>query len=250
MPVRLSKCPGTRNLVAGRQGQFSWAPCVRAIAAAALVQKQPGLEGAPQRELQEAASGGASSSQPLITFDEVAEAATRRGLHLSLEEFGLLYRIICREENETGKVLGMTNGFVAPLFGLMHCDTLQVFTRGLSGDVGQRVRGGPLGLGLLLGGATFSYGHSRGCSKAEILAINDDDSWHERLIRYYSYFGFKPVCKVGGNGLSDLPHMLVWGGEGMRMDADIQHMLRRWTPALRRTASRREAHGVHGDAGA
>lgn len=22
------------------------------------------------------------------------------------------------------------------------------------------------------------------------------DAWHERLVRYYSYFGFKPVCKV------------------------------------------------------
>lgn len=69
------------------------------------------------------------------------------------------------------------------------------------------MRGGTLGLGLLLGGATFAYGHARGCRTAEILAINDDDSWHERLVRYYSYFGFRPVCRVGGNGLSDLPHM-------------------------------------------
>ena len=31
---------------------------------------------------------------------------------------------------EEGRVLGVTNGFVAPWFGLMHCDTLQIFTRG------------------------------------------------------------------------------------------------------------------------
>lgn len=42
------------------------------------------------------------------------------------------------------------------------------------GDEGQRVRGGVLGLGLLVGGATFAYGYSCGCTKAEILAINDD----------------------------------------------------------------------------
>jgi hypothetical protein len=36
------------------------------------------------------------------------------------------------------------------------------------------VRGGALGLGLLLGGATFAYAYSCGCRKAEILAINDD----------------------------------------------------------------------------
>lgn len=45
-----------------------------------------------------------------------------------------------------------------------------------------------------------------------------------------------PLLQVGGNGLSDVPHMLVWGGEGTRMDADIQAMLRKWTPSLRREA--------------
>ncbi|KAG2430833.1 hypothetical protein HXX76_009807 [Chlamydomonas incerta] len=151
------------------------------------------------------------------------------------------------EGEEGGRVLGVTTGFVAPLLGIMHCDTLQIFTKGLKGGDGQRVRGGALGLGLLLGGATFAYGHARGCRTAEILAINDDDSWHERLVKYYSYFGFKPVCKVGGNGLSDLPHMLVWGGEGTRMDADITAMLRKWTPALRRTAAGVDAGGRDGD---
>ena len=37
-----------------------------------------------------------------------------------------------------------------------------------------RAWGSPLGLGLLLGGATFAYGYEAGCRKAEILAINDD----------------------------------------------------------------------------
>lgn len=50
----------------------------------------------------------------------------------------------------------------------------QIFTKDIKGDEGQRVRGGALGLGLLVGGATFAFGHSAGCSKAEILAINDD----------------------------------------------------------------------------
>uniref|UniRef100_A0A7S3QND3 Uncharacterized protein n=1 Tax=Dunaliella tertiolecta TaxID=3047 RepID=A0A7S3QND3_DUNTE len=104
----------------------------------------------------------------------------------------------------------------------------------MKGSEGERVRGGVLGLGLLVGGATFSYGYSCGCKKAEILAINDDDAWHARLVKYYSYFGFKPVAIVGGNSpLSDIPHMLVWGGVGTRMDADIPGMLAKWTPAFR-----------------
>ena len=31
-------------------------------------------------------------------------------------------------------LLAETTGFVAPLFGLMHCDTLQVFTKGCDGE--------------------------------------------------------------------------------------------------------------------
>ena len=58
---------------------------------------------------------------------------------------------------------------------------------------------------------------------------------HERLVRYYSRFGFAPVREVTGGSLSDLPHMLVWGGVGTRMDADIEDTLRRWTGAIRRT---------------
>jgi hypothetical protein len=46
--------------------------------------------------------------------------------------------------------------------------------------------------------------------------------------------------QVGGQGFfKDVPHLLVWGGEGTRMDADMQEALQRWTPALRQ--SRRKA---------
>jgi hypothetical protein len=45
------------------------------------------------------------------------------------------------------------------------------------------------------------------------------------------------ALQVGGRGFfEDLPHLLVWGGEGTRMDADIQEALGRWTPALRQSA--------------
>ncbi len=44
----------------------------------------------------------------------------------------------------------------------------------MRGTEGERLRGGVLGLGLLMGGAVFSFGHSVGCTKAEILAIKDD----------------------------------------------------------------------------
>ncbi|GFR44528.1 hypothetical protein Agub_g5798 [Astrephomene gubernaculifera] len=187
----------------------------------------------------------ASTSKPceLVTLEEVTWAARRRGLSITVKELGPFYRIVCRDGDSTGRVVGVTSGFTAPLFGIMHCDMLQIFTRGLKGEDGQRLRGGPLGLGLLMGAATFAFGHQRGCRVAEILAINDDDAWHERLVRYYSYFGFRPVGRVGGNGLRDVPHLLVWGGEGTRMDADIQALLRRWSPALRQNSLRTSGGG-------
>lgn len=160
-----------------------------------------------------------------------------RGIDLYVRSLGPFYRVICRDISQDNQVLAVTTGFVAPFLGLMHCDTLQIFTRNRRGEQGERVRGGVLGLGLLVGGATFAYGWEQGCRKAEILAINDDDMWHERLVKYYRRFGFVPVRVVTGGKLSDIPHLLVWGGSGTRMDADIKDMLRRWTPAIRNAKS-------------
>lgn len=56
-------------------------------------------------------------------------------------------------------------------------------------------------------------------------------------MRYYTRFGFQPVRVVRGDSLADLPHMLVWGGAGTRMDADVEAMLRRWTRAVRRNSA-------------
>ncbi|KAL4451281.1 hypothetical protein ABPG77_009353 [Micractinium sp. CCAP 211/92] len=215
-------------------------------------------------------SSGSSSARPaaadLLTFAEVQEIARERGLEISVKTLGPAYRIVCRDTTDrqpdrrrassmeraaaeagegvggTGRVLAVTSGFlVPPPLGLMHCDTLQVFTRGQRGEEGARTRGGALGLGLLMGAATFSFGVERGCRKAEILAINDDDAWHDRLVAYYSRFGFVPVRKVNGDSLADLPHMLVWGGAGTRLDADVPEMLRRWTPAVRRNSAAKRA---------
>jgi hypothetical protein len=40
--------------------------------------------------------------------------------------------------------------------------------------------------------------------------------------------GFKAVHEVDGSSISDLGPMLVWGGRGTRMDADIEELLIKW----------------------
>ena len=52
------------------------------------------------------------------------------------------------------------------------------------------------------------------------------DYTHRKLVAYYRrLFGFKVVREVGGNGLRDLPDLLVWGGVGTRMNGDLESML-------------------------
>lgn len=51
---------------------------------------------------------------------------------------------------------------------------------------------------------------------------------------YYRYFGAVPVREVGKGAWTDLPDMLVWGGVGTRMDADVLACLARWAKALAR----------------
>jgi hypothetical protein len=127
---------------------------------------------------------------PLVTLAEVYDVARSRGVALAFSTLGPAYRVVARDGSAEGEILGVTSGFIIPFAGLMHCDTLRVFTRGRGGAEGERLRGGASGLGLLLGGATFAYGLAAGCRTAEILAINDDGarSRAERLLFHHSHF--------------------------------------------------------------
>lgn len=49
-----------------------------------------------------------------------------------------------------------------------------------------------------------------------------------QLVKFYTRIGFKQVYEVTGSSLGDLSHMLVWGGVGTRMDADIEDLMLKW----------------------
>ncbi len=53
-----------------------------------------------------------------------------RGLYLNARTLGPMYRIVIRDRNEDGPILAVSFGFTVPAMGLMHCDSLQIFTRG------------------------------------------------------------------------------------------------------------------------
>lgn len=149
---------------------------------------------------------------------------------MALSTFGPLYRITCtvEEELESGGdvrtiLLGETDGFVVPFLKLMHCDTMRIYNSRLKSCNSDR-RLGIMGLGRVMAQAVFAHGLENGCEKAEILAINDDDDMHRKLVRYYERMGFEVECEVTGENVSDIFHLLVWGGVGTRMNADLQQV--------------------------
>jgi hypothetical protein len=162
-------------------------------------------------------------------------------------------------------LLATTDGFCVPkaLGGYVHCDTLRIPQQATLGDEDDSddkddgagradggtggststitstssSRDGALGLMPLIGCAVLAHAREAGCARAEILAIDDDDGGeqHRRLVAYYRYFGFKAAHRVGGRGFfADIPHLLVWGGVGLRMDLEVTAALARWARVLRR----------------
>ena len=52
------------------------------------------------------------------------------------------------------------------------------------------------GLSVLLGAYGMRYAYEKGCTKAELLAINDNEKQHEILVRHYKRLGLRPVKEV------------------------------------------------------
>ena len=88
---------------------------------------------------------------------------------------------------------------------------------GLQLDTMQVSSNAPVGVGPLIWASTMAWAiESTPCRRARLLAINDDESQHEILIRYFQQKGFKIVREVGSSPL-DLPFRMVWGGAGSLM---------------------------------
>ena len=141
---------------------------------------------------------------------------------------------------EDRNLIGYTNGFVQA-GGVLHCDTMQI--RRFSGYYSKRGQGmlqtanrvpnpGVYGLGLLLGGACCLFGLEGGATRAELLAIMDDEMQHRILVRYYKRLGFAEVREVG-DSLTSFGDRLSWGGVGTLMETNLNEWSRKWAPVVR-----------------
>ncbi|XP_051195367.1 uncharacterized protein [Lolium perenne] len=178
-----------------------------------------------------------SPTHILPTMADIMAASGAQGLHVSVRTLGPFFRVTATRagpEKEAaaaaGVELGRAEGAVLPWPGgsLLHLDSMRMSRATLS------VPDRPLfGLGLFLGAVAVRHGFDAGCVRAELLAINDSPLYHAKLVKFYTRMGFKAVHEVDGSSITDLAHMLVWGGRGTRMDADIEQLLTKWSKRFR-----------------
>ncbi|CAA7399410.1 unnamed protein product [Spirodela intermedia] len=171
-----------------------------------------------------------SPEVPFIpTMADIVAASRRQNMRLELQTAGPLFRVIGTSTAEGGTELGRAEGILRPWTGglILHLDSMKMSPATL------RIERSIFGLGLFIGAAAVRHGFDSGCRRAELLAINDSDLYHSKLVRFYTRMGFRVVREVEGSSASDLADMLVWGGRGTRMEAAIEDLLLKWGSKFR-----------------
>ncbi|KAK7265861.1 hypothetical protein RJT34_33485 [Clitoria ternatea] len=165
----------------------------------------------------------ASDESAMPTMSDILEASRAQRLHLQLRTVGPFFRITARSL-VTDTELGRAEGFIRVWLGpkILHLDSIKLRreTLGMEKSI--------FGLGLFIGAVAIRHGYDSGCKTAQLLAINDSDLYHSKLVRFYTRLGFKPVYEVTGSSVGDIGHMLVWGGVGTRMDASVEELMIKW----------------------
>ncbi|XP_030523159.1 uncharacterized protein LOC115735871 isoform X1 [Rhodamnia argentea] len=157
------------------------------------------------------------------TMADIISASTAQNLDIELKTLGPFFRITARSLDAQGE-LGRAEGLIRVWTGgkILHLDSIRLRreTLGMERSI--------FGIGLFIGAVAIRHGYECGCRRAELLAINDSDLYHSKLVRFYTRIGFKAVHEVTGSILGDIAHMLVWGGVGTRMNANIEDLLIKW----------------------
>ncbi|XWS39863.1 hypothetical protein CRYUN_Cryun18bG0091000 [Craigia yunnanensis] len=157
------------------------------------------------------------------SMSDILAASRAQNLDLQLQILGPFFRITAKSL-VTDRELGRAEGLTRVWFGgrILHLDSIRLKreTLGMERSI--------FGIGLFIGAVAIRYGYDCGCKTAELLAINDSDLYHSKLVRFYKRIGFRAVHEVTGSTIGDIPHMLIWGGIGTRMDASIEELLVKW----------------------
>ncbi|XP_038903453.1 uncharacterized protein LOC120090038 [Benincasa hispida] len=163
------------------------------------------------------------TAENIPTMSEILAAGKAQNLGLRLQTLGPFFRITAKSlesQREIGKAEGLVRVWLRGK--ILHLESIRLNRESLG------MEKSIFGLGLFIGAVAIRYGYDCGCKTAELLAINDSDLYHSKLVRFYTRIGFKSMYEVSGTKLCDIGDMLVWGGIGTRMDADIKALLLKW----------------------
>ncbi|CAA7048345.1 unnamed protein product [Microthlaspi erraticum] len=166
-------------------------------------------------------------------MSDILTSSRARKIDLKIQTLGPFFRVTGKNA-DTGVEVGRAEGVVRPWFGrglVLHLDTIRLTkeTKAMDKSV--------LGVGLYVGAVAIRHGYDCGCRTAQLLAIYDSDLYHSKLVRFYKRLGFEEVKEVSGSSFGDMADMLVWGGVGTRMDANIHHLLVKWSKVFLKSIS-------------
>jgi len=170
------------------------------------------------------------------TSEEIIQFGKDVGVDLSFNTAGPGFRAVARASHDDSQIIGYCEGFLRPGGQIIHLDKMEVFKKAVDkareeNPEGFKNGGNILGVGLLLGYLCLLHAKSNGLSKAEFLAIDDEEFQHKRLVRYYQIMGFK-VFRYVGEDVRNIPDRLIWGGCGTLMGEDVMVLLAKWTKKL------------------
>lgn len=186
----------------------------------------------------------------LVTQEDLERAASALSVELRENSVGPFYSM---ELYSKDRQLGKTSGWAQP-WGCMHLESIEV--RKFTGywktgkadpeadDDGQAYRDVAKvarWFGLLLSVSIGVWNKERSpfyCREARLLAIQDEEKQHERLVRYYRSLGFKTLREPDELTWDD---KAVWGGEGTLMNIMADDFMTKWTPIVRQIAARQDA---------
>ncbi|ESQ30481.1 hypothetical protein EUTSA_v10011799mg [Eutrema salsugineum] len=178
-------------------------------------------------------SNSLGEPRSLPSMSDILTSSRARKLDLKIQTLGPFFRVTGKNA-DTGGEVGRAEGVVRPWFGrglVLHLDTIKLTKETMAMDKSV------LGVGLYVGAVAIRHGYDCGCRTAQLLAIYDSDLYHSKLVRFYRRIGFEEVKEVSGSSIGDMADMLVWGGVGTRMDANIHHLLVKWSKVFLKSTS-------------
>lgn len=120
------------------------------------------------------------------TMSDILASSKAQNLDLQLQTLGPFFRITAKRletENELGRAEGLIRVWLKGR--VLHLDSIRLRreTLGMERSI--------FGIGLFIGAVAVRYGYDCGCATAELLAINDSELYHTKVLAFsiiYSVF--------------------------------------------------------------